>query len=464
MTPQNSPNAKLPPRPNPQRPSPQQQQQPKVAARPRPRLSGAQLATAFDGNLERVRTTFGYRVGIVLVAFMMVLLPVVYVAIIALTAWLTMKWPGYASGMFRHARGRGAIVIVVVFITAILAGALLVISMILPMFWRSSRGPKPFWVDKKEEPLLYAFVEKLCAVTGAPKPARIDVIASPNASAHIDNGVFGLVHRRLVLTIGLPLVATMDLKQFTGVLAHELGHFTQGIFMRLSYAVQLINAWFARMAWGRSGIDDVLSSMLESESHWAIMLVAFCCKVVLFAARLVLMVMALISQALTMNLSRQAEFDADRRAARIVGSDPLGAGLQILPAVSVAGAIALEQAQEGWARRALPDDLVLLTAHRFKHLPQAMRDKLDAEILSEEDSWFDSHPPLFKRVAALKKANYAGVMKVNAPATELFQDFDELCKLTTIDLYASALGKELQPEYLVPTKLPKTMTVKTASV
>jgi Zn-dependent protease with chaperone function len=85
------------------------------------------------------------------------------------------------------------------------------------------------------------------------------------------------------------------------------------------------------------------------------MLVAFVCKLVLFLARLVMMVMALISQALSMTLSRQSEFDADRQAARIVGSEPLGTALQVLPAVSAASTIALEQAQESWARRALPE-------------------------------------------------------------------------------------------------------------
>jgi Zn-dependent protease with chaperone function len=428
--------------------------------RPHAELTGTQLATAFEGKLERVPTTFGYRVGIVLVACMMVLLPLVYVGIIALAAWLTIQWPSYAGGMFRHVRGRAAIFVAVIFVAPLLAGVLLVIAMILPMFWRSTKGPRPFYVDEREQPLLYGYIRNLCRATGAPMPARIDVIATADASAHIDNGIFGLFRRRLVLTIGLPLVATMDLKQFTGVLAHELGHFSQGIFMRLSYAVHLINHWFARMAWGRSGIDDVLDSAMGSEIHWSVLVIGGVCKLVLFVARLVMMGMALISHGLSMSLSRQAEFDADRRAARIVGSEPLGTALQVLPALSAAGEASIERAQGAWTARRLPDDLVLLTQHLHRHMPQAMREKLDAAILSNEDSWFDSHPPLFKRVAALKKAGYAGVMKVNGPATVLFKDFDEMCKFATLDLYSTVLGPALQPEHLVPTKLPTTQTVR----
>jgi hypothetical protein len=43
------------------------------------------------------------------------------------------------------------------------------------------------------------------------------------------------------------------------------------------------------------------------------------------------------------------------------------------------------------------------------------------------------------------------VLKLDAPATCLFRDFDELCKLATIDVYQSVLGQALKPEHLVPT-------------
>lgn len=419
------------------------------------KLSGAVLAAAFDGKLERCGVSLGYRLGQLVVAFMMVLLPVVYVAIIAGAAWVTMAWASYGLGMFEYTRGRASLYLGVVYLAPLVAGGLLVVSMILPMFWRSAKGPKPIWVDRNEQPILYAYVEKLCEVMRAPRPARIDVIASSNASAHIDNGLLGLVSRRLVLTIGLPLAASMDLKQFTGVLAHELGHFTQGISMRLGYAVHIINHWFARMAWGRSGVDDFIDRIFDGETHWTLALIGGFSKLVLFFARTVMKLMAIISQALSMNLSRQAEYDADRRAARIVGSEALGQGLQILPAMGAADRISIGQAQAAWQRRALPDDLVLLTVGLHRQLPQSLRDKLDAEILSETDSWFDTHPPLFKRIALLMKAKFAGVMKINGPATVLFKDFDELSKLATIDFYTSELGTALKPEHLVATVTPK---------
>ena len=103
-----------------------------------------------------------------------------------------------------------------------------------------------------------------------PAPWRIDIFAAANASAHVDNGFFGLFRRRLVLTHRASAGAVDDpASSSPACVAHELGHFSQGSSMRLSYVVHNINRWFARMAYGRSGIDDMLDAGVNSDSHWS---------------------------------------------------------------------------------------------------------------------------------------------------------------------------------------------------
>ena len=426
---------------------------PGKAAQPPGRITGAQLATAFDGQLERRRVSFGYRIGLAAVALLVVLLPVVYFGIIAGTIWLVWYHITHSVAMFHGVRGRGIILLGVIYVAPILAGGVLVLAMIMPLFWRSRRGPRPLWVDRGEQPVLYAYVDKLCDAMRAPRPYRIDLSAAANASAVLDNGIFGLVRRRLVLTLGLPLARSMDLRQFTGVVAHELGHFSQGSMMRLSYVVHSINRWFATMAFGRSGIDDMLDETLGEETHWSFAIIALVCKAVIGLARLVLKFMAILAHGLTMNLSRQAEYDADHQAARIVGGEAMGAALESTPFLAAATDLAMEQAQAGWQRRGrLPDDLVLATHALQRHLPLKLKDSLTAQILEEEASWFDTHPPLFKRIAALKRSKLKGALRLDGPATCLFKDFDELSKLATLDTYQSLLGDNLRPEFLVPTR------------
>jgi Zn-dependent protease with chaperone function len=66
-----------------------------------------------------------------------------------------------------------------------------------------------------------------------------------NASASFRRGFLSLFSRDLTLTIGLPLVAGLTVRQLGGVLAHEFGHFAQGAGMRLTFVVRSVNAWFA---------------------------------------------------------------------------------------------------------------------------------------------------------------------------------------------------------------------------
>jgi Zn-dependent protease with chaperone function len=427
----------------------QQLQQSQAAAK---LPTGAQLATAFDGPLSPLRTTLAYRFAALLVLLAMLLLPVVYVGIIAAAVAGVMWYAQHATAMFSAIPpGRAWLLVAVIYVAPLIAGALLVVFMILPLCWRTKKRERPLWVDRKEQPLLFAYVNKLCDTMGAPRPVRIDVTAEANASAHIDNGMFGLVNRQLVLTLGLPIARAMDLQQFTGVVAHELGHFAQGGSMRISYAVYRINLWFFRLAYTRSRVDDVLNSIIGNETHWTIGLIGGLSKMVLWLTRLLLRGLATASHGLSMHLSRHAEFDADRQAARIVGSEVLAESLQATPFLGAAGSMALTRAKAGWAKRSLPDDLVVMTHFFNGEMPDAVKDKITATLLTADARWFDTHPPLFQRVGALKKAGTKGVLKLKAPATCLFRDFDELCKLATIRMYQTALGDKLQPEHLVPT-------------
>ncbi|MEO8429753.1 MAG: M48 family metallopeptidase [Verrucomicrobiota bacterium] len=120
--------------------------------------------------------------------------------------------------------------------------------MVKPFFAAKARTPEPITLDPAKEPLLFAFVQKICGLVGAPVPCRIDVDCQVNASAGLRRGLWST---DLVLTIGLPLASGMDMRQFAGVLAHEFGHFAQGAGMRLTYIIRQINFWFAQVVYER---------------------------------------------------------------------------------------------------------------------------------------------------------------------------------------------------------------------
>lgn len=123
--------------------------------------------------------------------------------------------------------------------------------MVKPLFAPRAPRSQPLALNPESEALLFGFVTRVCAVVGAPFPARIDVDCELNASASLRRGFKSLLSNDLVLTIGLPLVAGTNISQLAGVIAHEFGHFTQGFGMRLQYVIRRVNHWFARVIYQR---------------------------------------------------------------------------------------------------------------------------------------------------------------------------------------------------------------------
>ena len=139
---------------------------------------------------------------------------------------------------------------------------------------------------------------------------RIEVDNQMNASAGFDAGMFKLVRNRLVLTIGVPLVAGLDTSQFAGVLAHEFGHFTQGAGLRVTYIVRSINFWFVRVVYERDAWDQWLeetASELDFRIGWILQLA----RVAVFLSRRILWFLMMIGHIVSGFMMRQMEYHAD---------------------------------------------------------------------------------------------------------------------------------------------------------
>ena len=125
----------------------------------------------------------------------------------------------------------------------------------------------------EEEPELFRLIYAVCDTVQAPRPAPGAGRFQVNAFAGFRRGLPDLLRRRLTLSIGLPLVAGLSVRQFGGVLAHEFGHFSQGAAMRLTFIVRSVNAWFARVVYERDAWDDRLrSSAQRSDFRFGIIL------------------------------------------------------------------------------------------------------------------------------------------------------------------------------------------------
>ena len=181
---------------------------------------------AFRGSFAPTKPGFLYQAGMAVVAFTMVLLPAIYMALIAAATWGVIYHLKHNVGILQGGSGRAGLGRLIVYLGPAVAGAILVFFMVKPFFARKQKETEPVTLDPSKEPLLFAYVKRICSLVGAPMPGRIDVDCQVNASASLRRGLWS---KDLVLTIGLPLASGLDMRQFGGVLAHEFGHFAQGV-------------------------------------------------------------------------------------------------------------------------------------------------------------------------------------------------------------------------------------------
>jgi len=398
---------------------------------------------AFAGQISRTKIRPLYSIGLAIVAFAMVLLPLMYIALIAMTAWLVLwhlknnTWIFSGSG--------GAVVRIIAYLGPAIAGGILVFFMIKPFFAAKAEMPDAIKLDKEKEPLLFAFIQKICGLVGAPAPCQIDVDCQVNASASLRRGLWS---KDLILTIGLPLAAGLDMRQFTGVLAHEFGHFAQGAGMRLTYVIRKINFWFARVVFERDEWDMKLERSARG-TDWRLAIILHASRGCVWLTRRILWALMQAGHAISCFMLRQMEYDADSYETKIAGSDAFEQTASRLRILSVATQVAYEDVRQSWASNRLPENLPLLIDHKANTLSADIQQKLSNSSQSKKTGWFDTHPSDADRVRAARKLNLPGIFRLTEPATGLFSDFSGLSKTVTRHQYEKHLELEFTEQNLM---------------
>ncbi len=409
------------------------------------------LLEAFTGEIKPVRKSPAYVLAIPLVTLFMVLLPLAYVAFIVSLGYLVYYHAVNDVGMMSYGGHNIRVIFLLASLYAapIVAGSIMVLFMLKPLLARPLQEGRTRSLTPQGEPILFDVVSKLCDVVGAPRPKRIDVDWQFNASAHFRLGFGSFLGNDLVLTIGAPLLACLSAQQFVGVLAHEFGHFSQGIGMRLSYVIRSINRWFARVVYERDQWDAWLSATAESTDFRIGWILALGIIGVAFS-RVVLQILMMIGLAVSGLLLRQMEFDADRYEARVAGSETFEATTKRMRTFGAAYQEAREKFLNMARMKDYADDLSRLTTIIHSGLAPEILLFLEIKMMEEKTGLFDTHPCSAARIASAKREEVPGVFRIDGPASDLVCHFEPITRNVTWDL-ACALGlSHLKPTDLKP--------------
>ena len=418
---------------------------------------------ALDQPIARPKTGFVYHLCLFLVAGAMLILPLIYVLFVGGLIWAVyyhavydwtpiMRMGGFTGG------GRIVIFKFMIYAVPLFAGAVVIFFMFKPLLAGRAKRAQPLALNPSDNPVLYAFIAKICDAVGAPTPKRIDMDCDLNASASFRRGFRSMTGDDLVLTIGLPLVANFSARELAGVIAHEFGHFTQGAGMRLSYVIRAINVWFARVAYQRDAWDEAVERWSYEVEDGRVAVFVWAVQIAVWLSRLVLKLLMFSGHIIAGFMLRQMEYDADAYQIKIVGSETFEVTHRKLATLSAAMRGTYQQIQARWKKSGqLPDNLSELLRQMHENLPESMLQKIDNELGFRRTGLFDSHPSPADRIRRGRMANEPGIFHDDRPATSLFASFEYPARFVTLLHYTDDLGIPVTEQMLlhVETKQPK---------
>ena len=397
-------------------------------------LTSTEIHAVFRRPIVPIRTSSSYRVRLLGVLLSLVALQLLYLLLIAAVVTLTALYIVAALGS-----GASLNFITIVFYVGIPAvGLIAALFLLKPILIRPTRAARPVELRPEDEPVLFEFIGGLCDALGSSRPSRIYADLQVNASASV-HGWRGFFLGELDLTIGLPLAAGLALPEFTGILAHEFGHFAQQAGLRSYFLIQTIQGWFSRVVNQRDSWDAWLERTREHRD-WRIKGVAHVAQLMVNLSRQYLTLLMKAGNWIGTGFSRQMEYDADRHEAAITGVRVFEQTMLRLPILQLGAQLAWQDAAKDWSVRRLPEDFAVLATMRSGYLPDETKDEIGKETLAQTTGRWDTHPCATDRIANVQSMGSCGMFDLDGPAAQVFRDLAVLCREATRHHYETRLG------------------------
>lgn len=399
------------------------------------------LIAHLNGNITPVRPSPAYFAAMILALATALLALALYFAIIALSGWGIYLWAQHLASLAR-ATTKSTPLFMFLHAFGILAASLILLALIKPIFLPKQEEQEPVELDENAQPMLHAYLGALAERVGAPKPSRIYTDGSVNAYARPRPVLFGLLGMRYDLCVGMLLFEGMSAREVTGVIAHELGHFSQGTAMRVVMVTRSIALWFAKVAYVRDIWDYRLWLFSQTNENFLGLIVGL---IVLFSelVRLIPAFLYLIICAGDAILSREMEHDADRFETRVAGTQGSISITRRLIELNIAADSAAPRINQWLAKGRIPSDLPKVFARQARQLPAEQLSKRVKLGVGAKRNIFASHPTGSERIARATAENTPGICTLEGPGTILLMSPHLVSEAVTREMVRECLGPDV---------------------
>lgn len=402
-------------------------------------------------DLSLVKPSKSYRLRAILVLVSIIFFLALYISLIVgagyLIYWLAVN-PVVTLGGFYT---------LLIYVGTIAMAGMLFIFILKSLFKKHTMS-SPFNVEitEQEHPELFAFIRTLSKEVKAPFPKKVFVNHEINASVFYNSTILSLfLPVKKNLLIGLGLVNSINLSEFKAVLAHEFGHFSQRS-MKLGSYIYIANTIIYSMVFERDGWDRFLDQWKQADIRVSIF--AWLLMPIVWIIR---QLMQLIYQVINMvyaALSRQMEFQADRVAVSVTGSEAIINGLYKLNSASQAFQFSNQQIGAAIDHKLYTDDLFYHQTQAFEHLKENYPEFEEALIQHKKGEYlftnesenriemYASHPPHFQRERSAKEIFVEGPVDDRSPWI-LFHEPEKLKAKVTRNLLNLSLNLPANTEF-----------------
>jgi Zn-dependent protease with chaperone function len=390
--------------------------------------------------IRPVPVTAAYRASVALAAAAMLAAPLLYAGFVAAVAFAVLFWAYLGLSFASH-------VLSLMIYLAVLAAGLTVLLFLGKAFfsWPKMEGNYKA-IHLADHPALARLIARVCAETGAPEPAAVAVDMSLNGAASLIHPIRGLFTNQYRLVLGLPLVAISDQQHMAHLIAHEVGHFSQGGAMRVRQLIHWGQYYLSQLVDGRDKWDVWLASQSDGTAY-IIRLFAWAAAMGIWLSRRVLALLLRGTLLINARMSREMEFHADLYAIRVAGSDAFAESVITFAGGNAAVQKALQICHRISADGRYPDDLAALTAAYFHRIPEADKQELARQSRYTIGLGYDSHPDDTDRLERSDREHDPGVLHETGEARDLFTNFPELCRTETLRFF------EVEAKEIVPVAL-----------
>ncbi|MDY7038783.1 MAG: M48 family metalloprotease, partial [Thermodesulfobacteriota bacterium] len=405
-----------------------------------PHLSTDKVLGAFRGDIDSVQVSRSYKIALSIASISTMLLPFLYIALIIMTGW----------GIFYHAVENINVIIQMgiwgklaflsfAYLTPLVFGTMLFLFMFKPFLAPHPTKAMAISLNPYKEGVLFDLVHRISEIVGSPMPRRIEIDCNVHSSASFDIGLISLFEEDIVLKFGLPLAAGLNTRQFAGVLAHELGHFSRIDGNRLTFIIRSINLWFSRIVYDRDIWDEKIKKWSE-EGNVGIRIL---CNMARFFGGMVRKIMWIFMKTgylISYRLIRKMEFNADRFQTRIAGSKQFADTCLRLDTMVMASEKTFADFRKLWEGRPLVNDLPALIILNSDKNPPLTEPHIRRHIMESKTGLFDALPSARDRIISAFDKNTEGIFSLDVPGRLLFSDFDKLSREATIHYYRNEMG------------------------